>query len=80
MIDRFRPSAHAPSKLGTWDLCMLGQRAFHIQQRALKDRMAMGKRQVIERRPKETEGVAMIVECLVSPLLRQRNVRLTPLK
>ncbi|MNJ47642.1 hypothetical protein D3C77_428060 [compost metagenome] len=46
----------------------------------MKNRMALGNRQVIERGPKETEGVTMIVECLVNPLLRQRNMHLAALK
>lgn len=51
-----------------------------MQQCPLKDRMTKGKRQVIKRCPKKTESVPMVIERVVSPLIRQHYSRLTQLK
>ena len=42
--------------------------------------MTIGNRQLIKRGPEKAEGVAMVIECLVGPLFRQRRLRVAQLK
>ena len=42
--------------------------------------MTVGKRQIVERSPKKAEGMAMVIERLMSPLPGQKCRRETQLK